>query len=144
MSHTSQEPPAAADSFIERMKLMGASVVSVFIIIFMAVALWAWFSNLGTKPVTDHTKNKNVVDELANAKDLATYVGAFFTTMVGYWFGSNGKEKAERKADAAQKEADKAKTNERALAAAATPDIVDVARQKYGYEIGVGTDGEPV
>lgn len=122
----------------DRFRLMGASVVSAVIIAFMAVALWAWFTNLGTKPIPDGTENKGFVDELANAKDLVTYVGAFFTMMAGYWFGSNGKDKAEQKADDAQKEAETAKANERALVAAATPDILKAAIDQYDYQIGTG------
>lgn len=121
---------------IDRFKLVGATVVSGFIIVFMSFALWAWFTNLDTKPVPYGEKQKGFVDELANAKDLVTYVGAFFTMMAGYWFGSNGKEKAERKADDARREAETARDNEKALVAAATPDIVKAAIDRYGYQIG--------
>jgi hypothetical protein len=99
----------------------------------LVVAAW-WLvqvsNRLGTAPRTD-AEGKIVVDEYQRAKDILLVVLPLVTTAIGYWFGVQGKDAAEKKAD----EATEAKTA--ILATSKDPDLLKSARDKYPTAFGL-------
>lgn len=123
-------------------KRSGAIIASIAVALFAVGWSFVAFTQLGA-PVEFATDGKTVeLDKWSRASSVFTAVLPLLTTIVGFWVGAQGKEKAEEKAkeaeskaDDAQKRAEDAVANEKKLAAAATPEILDRAQQQYGYVI---------
>lgn len=116
-----------ADSGSVSIDLLGTVIRFVVTLAILAAAAW-WLTevaaNLGTAPTRDAQGN-TIVDKYQRAKDILLVVLPLVTTAVGYWFGSQGKEKAET-------EASKAKDKVTAMAAVSSdPDLLKTARDKY-------------
>lgn len=107
---------------VDNVKSAGTIVVTAVIFVFVAMWSVAVWKNLG-KPPQYLADGKTVkVDEFARAKDIFVLVLPLLTTAVGYWLGSQGTVKAEKKADAA--EADKTSALQNAAASQATLDHI--------------------
>lgn len=59
-------------------------------------------NEMSTQPQVG-SDGKVVMDEFQRAKDILLVVLPLLTTALGYWFGAAGREKAEGKADMAEK-----------------------------------------
>jgi hypothetical protein len=70
--------------------------------------LWEVSRRIGTEPVKDDAGNVTV-DEYQRAKDILLVVLPLVTTAFGFWFGSHGKEKAEKKAEDAERKTEEAR-----------------------------------
>lgn len=120
----------------EQIKSAGTIIVTV--LIFILVGFWSILlaQRLGQAPTFAPDGKTISIDEFARAKEIFVIVFPLLTTAAGFWLGSQGTAKAEEKTADAQQQADKAKENEKRLAAAATPQIVQDAIDNYGYKIG--------
>lgn len=106
--------PGKKDSEVEKLRITKAFWLSV-IGLTLAALLVVLLPNLGFNKATDITSIVGLFTSV-----LGTLVGAFF----GLQIGSAGKEKAEQRADEAQK-----KVN--ALQGAATPEVIEKAGKFY-------------
>ena len=103
-------------------------ILSRFLLTLVLLGLVIWWlliisGYLTTVPTTD--KNGAIVaDPLAEANKVLAVFLPTVTTALGYWFGVAGKEKVEEKAEKATAKAD-------ALFAAATPQVLDDAMNRY-------------
>ena len=82
------------------MEMLTTRIRAMFSTLVLLLAVW-WLwevqRRLGTEPRLDD-KGSVVVDEFQRAKDILLVVLPLVTTILGYWFGAQGKEKAEEKA----------------------------------------------
>lgn len=79
-------------------------------LIVVMVGSWLWLvgSRLGVPP--EYTEDgKLIIDQYARAKDILVAVLPLATTVLGYYFGAAGKDKAEESAQKAQEEANSAR-----------------------------------
>jgi hypothetical protein len=95
-------------------------VVARFVItmlLFAVVVFWMWMmaGDLRTGATADGTGNP--IDPFERSKDVLLVALPLLTTAVGYWFGAEGKERAEQRAHEAQEKS--TSSLERALAAEA-------------------------
>jgi hypothetical protein len=81
----------------------GPMVVTIISFGIVCWALYNVFTNLTTAPTI--TNGAVTSDPLQNAKDVLTTVIPFASAAVGFWFGSDGKSKAQDQAQAAQDQA---------------------------------------
>ena len=99
---------------------------------FVLLLALGWFfvvaKRLGTPPVVNED-GAVVLDEFQRAKDILLVILPLVTTAFGYWFGAAGADKAEKKAEQAQRE-------NRALVSA-TPQALATARDKYPEAFGL-------
>jgi hypothetical protein len=108
-------------------KSWGSVIVTVLVFAAFFAVLAVWLGKIGTNPVKDRQGNI-VRDEWQRAKDVMIFVGPFATAALGYWFGSDGKQKAQQAADVAQGKADKAQAQKEAILSAASPDVLERAK----------------
>jgi hypothetical protein len=120
-------------------KSVGALLVTVVSFGIVAWVLFYVVTNLGTAP-TPASGGRAAVDTYQNAKDILLVVFPLATATIGFWFGSDGKSKAQDQAAQAQSNA--ADAQSRALAAdrqksavlQAAPDgkaLLDQARKDF-------------
>lgn len=99
------------------------AVLTLFI---LAITVW-WLvlvgAKLGIAPVKD--ANGTLLDEYQRAKDILLVVLPLVTTAFGYWFGAQGKDKAEDDAAAARRELTAV------LATSNNPNLLREARDNY-------------
>ncbi|WP_033289246.1 hypothetical protein [Amycolatopsis jejuensis] len=111
------------------MKSLGTWIrAAITLVLLVIAALWLLvvYTRLGT-PSTDGT----AFDEFQRAKDILLVVLPLLTTALGYWFGSAGRQQAERKADQAKHDADKAQRKlAGVLDSSAVPDLLEKAKNK--------------
>jgi hypothetical protein len=108
---------------VDKLNIWFRGIFTVAILLAAAWWLYVVASKLGKAPTKD--AQGNVVDEYQRAKDVLLVVLPLVTTAIGYWFGAQGKEKAEEKASQANDQS-------RAIAAVSgDPDILAKARAKY-------------
>ncbi len=86
----------------EKIKSAGTIVVTALIFIFVAMWSVAVWRTLGKAPVYFADGKTVKVDEFLRAKDIFVLVLPLLTTAIGYWLGSQGTVKAEKKADEAE------------------------------------------
>jgi hypothetical protein len=102
-------------------------VRAIITLLLMAAAAW-WLVEVATRLGMTPTKDQDgniVLDEYQRAKDILLVVLPLVTTALGYWFGSQGKERAED-------EANKAKDKLTAVAATSSdPELLANARRLY-------------
>jgi hypothetical protein len=96
-------------------KLLARFVITM--LLFAVVIFWMWMmsGDLRTGAINDVTGN--AVDPFQRSKDVLLVALPLLTTAVGYWFGAEGKEQAERRAHEAQEKS--SSSLERALLAEA-------------------------
>jgi hypothetical protein len=115
------------------MDRIGPTVRGMVTLIVVILAAW-WLVQvalrLGTAPVKDQGGNI-VLDEYQRAKDILLVVLPLVTTTFGYWFGAQGRERAERQVNDAKQAADSAETKYRAVLSVAPPDILQEAKKFY-------------
>lgn len=109
---------------MERLNAWIRGIVTVAILLVAGWWLYQVSMRLGTAPTKDGQGNV-LVDEYQRAKDILLVVLPLVTTAVGYWFGVQGKEKAEDKADQAKEEA------KAIVATSEDSDLLSKAREKY-------------
>lgn len=87
----------------------GPMIVTLISFGLVGWALYHVFGNLDTVPTTD-SHGTIVANPLQNAKDVLTVVVPFASAAVGFWFGSDGKSKAQDQAQEAHTQAQQAQT----------------------------------
>jgi hypothetical protein len=115
-----------------RQMLRARVLITTGLFVFVAWWLFVVAGHLGDSPLVDKQGNV-VMDEFQRTKDILLVVLPLLTTALGYWFGSEGKDKAE---DAA-KEATKTARTEQAKVQAllgVTPQEHVRAAKKSSYE----------
>lgn len=122
------------------MEKLNGWVRGLVTLVILSMTLW-WLvvvgARLGTPPVMGEG-GAVLVDEYARAKDILLVVLPLTTTAFGFWFGVQGKDKAEEKADRAEEKADKAVGESKALIASSTdPELLQRARDTYPEAFGV-------
>lgn len=133
-------PPAAPH---DNSDLVQTFIRAAFTLVVLAAAGWWLYevsSRLGTAPTKD-AQGTVVVDEYQRAKDILLVVLPIVTSVLGYWFGSQGKEKADAAATKANDEASKAKDEAHdakqqlaaITAAAGDPELLTKARSLYPH-----------
>lgn len=110
-------------------------VVTVLLVLGVGAWLFVVSLKLGTVPVVDSAGNV-ILDEYQRAKDILLVVLPLVTTAMGYWFGAQGKDKAEDRADKAVEE------KAAVLAATGDPALLERVRAKYGEALGVPSGPE--
>lgn len=104
-------------------------------LILLGLSIW-WLaevaSRLGTAPTKD-TKGNIIVDQYQRAKDILLVVLPLVTTALGYWFGSQGKDKAETAANAAKDETQNTKEQLAGVKAVVStnPELLERAKHLY-------------
>jgi hypothetical protein len=102
----------AAKGGISWLKVQGADMINgsksvgtiVVTVISFGIVIWVLFfvlTNIGTAPVPA-TGGKAAVDPYEHAKDILLVVFPLATATIGFWFGSDGKAKAQDQAAQAQ------------------------------------------
>jgi secreted protein with Ig-like and vWFA domain len=87
----------------------GPMIVTLISFGLVGWALYHVFGNLDTVPKTN--RNGTIIaNPLQNAKDVLTVVVPFASAAVGFWFGSDGKSKAQDQAQQAHTQAQQAQT----------------------------------
>ncbi|MCW2622332.1 MAG: hypothetical protein JWL64_1934 [Frankiales bacterium] len=121
------------------MERVNTIIRAFFTGLIFVMTLWWFFEvarRLGTAPQKDAEGNV-VLDEYGRAKDILLVVLPLLTTVVGYWFGALGKEKADEKAARAEERADAAKAKTEAIAMVSSePDLLARAQQMYPQAFG--------
>jgi hypothetical protein len=109
------------------MERLNAVARAAFTAALVLVTIW-WLvevsSRLGTAPTKDDDGNI-IVDEYQRAKDILLVVLPLLTTAIGYWFGAQGKDEAEAKAQKSQEE------TKAVIAASTDPQLLPRARELY-------------
>lgn len=111
-------------------KWTAAVTVRLIITILMVIIVGFWLvmvaQRLGTAPVTK-PDGTIVYDEFGRAKDILIAVLPLLTLALGYWFGAQSADKAEKQADQKAADADaKAKeADDKAKEAAAKAKVLD-------------------
>lgn len=100
------DPGAGGAGGVAAIKAWGSMVVTILIFIAFFWTLYYVFKYINN-PVTKDAAG-NVKNTFGNAKDILLIVGALTTTAAGYWFGSDGKSKAEAVATTATNQATEA------------------------------------
>jgi hypothetical protein len=95
-------------------KSLGTVLVTMLSFSIVVWVLYFVLTNLGTVP-TPAVGSKRAVDPYQNAKDILLVVFPLATAAIGFWFGSDGKAKAQDQAAQAQNTA--AESQNRAVAA---------------------------
>jgi hypothetical protein len=119
-----------------RQRSTGPMIVTLISFGIVCWALYHVFANLNTAP----TVNNGTVtsDPLQNAKDILTFVIPFASAAIGFWFGSDGKSRAQDQAQQAQDQVSTARNlvvradQQKAAVLQAAPDaqsLLDKARQ---------------
>lgn len=116
------------------MERVNTIIRAFFTGLIFVMTLW-WFyevaHRLDTAPTTD-AEGHVILDEYGRAKDILLVVLPLLTTVVGYWFGALGKEKADEKAAQAEERAEAAKARTEAIAMVSSePDLLRKAQQQY-------------
>jgi hypothetical protein len=106
--------------------------------LFLFVAWWLFVvsGHLGDAPVVDKQGNV-VMDEFQRTKDILLVVLPLLTTALGYWFGSEGKDKAEDAAKEATKTAKDEQAKVQALLEVTPEDQVRVAKKRSREAFGL-------
>jgi hypothetical protein len=96
---TAQASPAATVAAL--IKSIGTIVITVFV---FGIVIW-WLAvvlnRLGTAPQVN-SKGAVIVDQYQRAKDILFIVFPLATAAVGYWFGNQGRARAQEQAQQAQ------------------------------------------
>lgn len=112
----------------------------ITVLMLLVVGFWLLIvaQRLGTAPVTS-TDGTIVYDEFGRAKDILIAVLPLLTLALGYWFGAQGADKAEKQAEQADQ---KAKASEqqkltledqvRAFYKVAPTDVITAAESEIG------------
>lgn len=114
------------------MEKLGIWLRGFFTFVILGLAIWGFgvtWASMGSAPIRDAAGNVTV-DSFQRAKDVLLVVLPLVTTCFGYWFGTQGREKAEKREQAA---------NEKFNAVIATskdPAILAEARLKYPEAFG--------
>jgi thiol:disulfide interchange protein len=113
------------------MKNAGTWVRTGITAVLLGTAVW-WLTVVAEKvgvPVARGVDG-SVFDEFARAKDILLVVTPLLTTVLGYWFGSAGRQQAQNTADSARAEADLAHWQLAAvLDSSSQPNLLDKARK---------------
>jgi hypothetical protein len=86
---------------LARLKSLGLLLVTLIAFGMVCWTLFYVLSDLGTAP-TVNDKGVVTVDPYQHAKDILLVVFPLATAAVGFWFGSDGKDKAQDQAQQAQ------------------------------------------
>jgi hypothetical protein len=104
----------------------------VLTMLLFGLAVW-WLievaSLLGAAPTKDG-QGTVVVDRYQRAKDILLVVLPLVATALGYWFGAQGKEQEQQRAESARKQLDAV------VAASSEPDLLQRARASYPTAFG--------
>ncbi len=85
--------------------------------------------------VTKAADGSGVVDPFARAKDIFSLILPLVSSALGYWFGVQGKDKAEARAD------DATKTLTGVALVSTDPDLINKARDAYPGILGPTATG---
>jgi flagellar basal body-associated protein FliL len=96
-------------------KLLARFVITM--LLFGVVIYWMWMMSGDLRTGATNDATGNAVDPFQRSKDVLLVALPLLTTAVGYWFGAEGKERAEQRAHEAQEKS--ASSLERALHAEA-------------------------
>ena len=119
-----------------RQMLRARVLITAGLFLFVAWWLYAVWHHLGDVPVVDSNGNV-VVDEFQRTKDILLVVLPLLTTALGYWFGSEGKDKAEENAKRAEQTAKAEQTKVQALLQVAPENQVTAAKKQYPEAFGL-------
>jgi hypothetical protein len=99
----------------------------VLTLLLFALAVW-WLMELamqlGTAPTMD-AQGKVLVDKFQRAKDILLVVLPLVTSALGYWFGAQGKEHEQERAESARDQLDAV------VQASTEPNLLQKARNNY-------------
>jgi hypothetical protein len=105
----------------------------VLTLLLFALAVW-WLIELalqiGTAPTID-AQGKVVVDKFQRAKDILLVVLPLVTSALGYWFGAQGKEQEQERAESARSQL------EAVVSASTDPGLLQKARSQYPDAFGL-------
>lgn len=145
MTDAGQQNPKPETPTSRGTERMGQLARVAFTLILLGLVAW-WLvvvaGYLGTAPVKDPETKEVLVDPYQRSKDILLVVLPIVTIALGYWFGSQGKEKAEQRSQQAQESADQkvaeaqqkvaeADARTTALAANVNPQALEDARRAF-------------
>ena len=118
----------------------GWARLALTLVLLAILVWWLWEARgrVATEPLIKD--GVVVVDAFKNTQTILLLVVPLATTAIGYWFGAQGKEKAEEKAAQAEEKAGEASAQLTAVVGASTDDsLLEKARTQYPEAFGTAS-----